>query len=104
MLITFSHFIRTAQFEHTVLITDTGVEVLTVDTEEMELGTTVQSGYSRHREKEEKYICYEASFKGHCILHKKVRINFTTNACSVVLWLPMFVLLRTQFIWVIYQA
>ena len=27
-------FIRTAQFEHTVLITDTGVEVLTVDTED----------------------------------------------------------------------
>ena len=58
----------------------------------MELGTTVQSGYSRHRENEQKYICYEASFKGHCILHKKVRINFTTNACSVVLWLPMFAL------------
>ena len=27
-------FFRTAQFEHTLLITDTGVEVLTADTED----------------------------------------------------------------------
>ena len=27
-------FFRTAQFEHTVLITDAGVEVLTADTED----------------------------------------------------------------------
>ena len=34
LLIILSYFIRTAQFEHTVLITDAGMEVLTVDTED----------------------------------------------------------------------
>lgn len=32
--ITLFYFIRAAQFEHTLLITDTGVEVLTIDTDD----------------------------------------------------------------------
>lgn len=43
----------------------------------IKLGTTVQSGYSRHREKQEKYICLIWSeFKGHCILHKESENKF----------------------------
>ena len=34
VLIILLYFVRAAQFEHTLLITDTGVEVLTVDTED----------------------------------------------------------------------
>ena len=32
LIIILLYFIRAAQFEHTLLITDTGVEVLTIDT------------------------------------------------------------------------
>ena len=34
LLIILFYFIRAAQFEHTLLITDTGVEVLTIDTDD----------------------------------------------------------------------
>ena len=34
VLIILLYFVRAAQFEHTLLITDTGVEVLTIDTED----------------------------------------------------------------------
>ena len=43
VLIILLYFVRAAQFEHTLLITDTGVEVLTIDTEDWKLNLGQQS-------------------------------------------------------------
>ena len=86
LLIILLHFVRSAQFEHTLLITDTGVEVLTVDTEDWKLNLKQQSRVDIQGYPSEIYMRWSTIFKRHCILHNKVRIKFITNTSSVVLW------------------